>query len=303
MLKKLIAALLCLMLLIPAAFAEEAAPVMELHQMKLGVADGYYIRVGDVEIMIDGGNPNPKQKNDDVMNCLRELGADKLDVYIITHWHLDHCMNINAILEEFGDENTIVYAPSVEVPQQVTGDTNNSVTVQIAPLANGIYQQMVMGDVIEIGGMTITCIGPKELKYDGKQNRDSLNFVIQYGRRRYLFTGDYAQSGQINNEYRELCSNVDVFKFPHHGIETSEGSGEFEIGRKAAAVVAPTYVLVPSGLNNWRFYVFFSGLGVDIIRENILTNSADHVVILTDGGDYFEVRIEQNPADYAPKAN
>lgn len=301
MVKKILAFLLCLMMLLPAAVAEEAAPLLEVHQMKLGVADGYFIRLGDIEIMIDGGNPRPKQKNEDVINYLRDVGADKLDAHIITHWHLDHCMNINAILTEFGDENTVVYSPSTEVPQKVTGDTNNSVTVQIAPLAAGTHRQMVMGDVIQIGPITITCIGPETVKYNGKQNVDSLNFVLQYGTRRFLFTGDYAQSGCINNHFKELCSDVDVLKFPHHAIETSNGG--YEISTKAMKTVSPEYVLVPSGKNNYKIWQFVNSYGGKIPRENVMTNSEDVVVIVTDGGELFEARIEQNPADYAPKAN
>lgn len=292
MMKKLLALLFCL-LLCPAALAEEAVPVMELHQMVLGYADGYYIRCGDVEILIDGGNPFPKMRNDDAVNGLRALGVEKLDMYIITHWHLDHCMNANKILAEFGDENTVVYGVSAKVPDEADGE---GVVVQMAPLANGTYKQMKMGDVIEIGGMTFTCIGPRKLSMNGKCNADSLNFVLQYGQRRVLFTADYAHSGCINDEFAELCANVDVLKFPHHGAEP------FEIGNRASRNVNPEYVLVPSQMNNYKVWQFFSDLGIGVEREKVLTNRAGHVVILTDG-DFLEVRTEQNPADYAPKAN
>ena len=304
MLKNLVALLLCL-LFIPVASAEEnAAPIMEVHQMNLGYADGYFIRCGDFEMMIDGGNPNPKKKSDEVVSCLRALGVDTLDVYIITHWHLDHCMNMNSVLAEFGDANTLVYGVTEEVPAIASGNgaDGSPVEVQMAPIANGVYRQMVMGDVIEVGGMTITCVGPDKLNNKGASNGDSLNFLIQYGTRKFLFTGDAAQSGEINNYFSELCADVDVLKFPHHGSEQSEGSGTFEIGNKCARNISPTYVLVPSGMNNWKVWQYFRGLGVDIERDNVLTNTGDHVVILTDGADYIEALIEQNPADYAPKA-
>lgn len=293
MLKRILALLFCLMLL-PSAMAEETAPIMELHQMDLGYADGYFIRCGDVEIMIDGGNPYPPQPNDDAIDCLRQLGVDTLDVYIVTHWHLDHCMNMNTILAEFGTADTVVYGASPELPLTAEGE---GVEVAMSPLANGTYRHLKMDDVFEIGGMTFTCIGPDEINMKGKSNKDSVNFVIQYGTRRFLFTGDYAQSGEINNRYPELCSNVDVLKFPHHGSEP------YEIGNKAARKVSPTYVLVPSGLSNYKIQQFFDNLGIKVARENVLTNMAGHVVILTDGGEYFDVRTEQNPADYAPQAN
>ena len=49
--KKLFALLACLLMLCPCVLAEDAAaPVLEIHQMALGYADGYYLRCGDVEI-------------------------------------------------------------------------------------------------------------------------------------------------------------------------------------------------------------------------------------------------------------
>lgn len=292
--KKLLALLLCL-LLCPAALAEEAeTPVLQVHQMMIGCADGYLVRIGDVDIMIDGGNAIPEQPTDDVVNTLRDAGVDTLDAYIVTHWHLDHCMNLNSILTEFGDENTVVYSPASRVPEEIF---NGTVTVKVGPMVTGVHQQMKMGDVLTFGGMTITCIGPEKLSMDGGCNADSLNFVLQYGERKMLFTGDFGQSQCINGAYKELCSDVDVLKFPHHGIEP------FELGTMAARTVSPEVVLVPGVVGRFKVWNFFDDKGVKFPRENVFTNADGHVVILTDGAAYFEVLTQQNPADYAPADN
>lgn len=297
--KKYLILLLTLMML-PFAQAEEAAPatpLLEIHQMQLGYADGYFVRCGDIEIMIDGGKPVPFAENDDVMNNLQALGATELDMYIITHWHMDHCENFNTVLAAYGTDATMVYSPSEKVPETVDDGKNKNRKLSMLPMAAGVYQQMKQGDVIEIGPLTIYCVGPATGGRYGKQNTDSLNFILQYGRRRILFTGDYAASGNINKVYTELCSDVDVLKFPHHGGKP------FEIGKIAVRTVSPEYVLVPSDLNNYPIYTFMRDNGVDIQRENILSMREGHVVILTDGGDYLEAKTQQNPADYAPKAN
>ena len=291
--KKIIALLFVLMLLPIASLAEEASPILEVHQMNLGYADGYFIRCGDIEMMIDGGNPNPKSPTDDVVNTLRALGCTELDVYIVTHWHLDHCMNMNSILAAFGGDATVTYGAS-DVPPDVI--ENEGREYPLGPVVKGTYQQMKVDDVLQVGPLTITCIGPDEMSQNGRSNPDSLNFVIQYGTRRMLFTGDYAQSGEINKRYPELCKDVDVLKFPHHGGEP------YLIGNIACRNVSPEYVLVPSQLNNYRIYQFLRNNGVPIERDNVLTNRAGHVVLLTDGGEYIEALTEQNPADWAPKA-
>ena len=288
-----IIALLLVLLMIPVAFAEETAPIMEVHQFDLGYADGYFIRCGDTEIMIDGGNPNPKAPTDDVVNTLRALGLKELDVYIATHWHLDHCMNMNNILAEFGTDATVTYGASAEPVDVIE---NEGRKYELGPLAAGTYQQMKVDDVIQMGPLTFTCIGPDEMAQDGRCNSDSLNFVIQYGTRRMLFTGDYAQSGEINKRHPELCKDVDVLKFPHHGGKP------YEIGNIACRNVSPEYVLVPSQLNNYQIYQFIRNNGVPVERDKVLTNRAGHVVLVTDGGEYLTAFTDQNPADWAPKA-
>lgn len=290
---KKIIALLLVLLMIPVAFAEETAPIMEVHQFNLGYADGYFIRCGDTEIMIDGGNPNPKAPTDDVVNTLRALGLKELDVYIATHWHLDHCMNMNNILAEFGTDATVTYGASSEPVDVIE---NEGRKYELGPLAAGTYQQMKVDDVIQMGPLTFTCIGPDEMAQNGRCNSDSLNFVIQYGTRRMLFTGDYAQSGEINKRHPELCKDVDVLKFPHHGGKP------YEIGNIACRNVSPEYVLVPSQLNNYQIYQFIRNNGVPLERDKVLTNRAGHVVLVTDGGEYLTAFTDQNPADWAPKA-
>lgn len=284
-------ALLMALLLCPAVLAEEA-PVLEVHQIALGFADGYLIRLGDVEIVIDGGNPEPRKPTDDMLRYLRDAGVDTLDAYIATHWHLDHCMNMNLILEAFGDEHTRVFGATEAVPDSIF---NGTVTVQMGGPVKGVYQQMRMGDVLTFGDMTLTCIGPRQLTNHGQANADSLNFVLEYGVRKFLFTGDFAQSGCINEEYRELCANVDVLKFPHHGHEP------FEVGNRAMKVLSPTYILVPGVTNPHTIWNHYDNIGVKFPRQNILTNAEGHVVMLTDGGDRFDVMRQQNPADYAPQ--
>ena len=290
---KKIIALLLVLLMIPVAFAEETAPIMEVHQFDLGYADGYFIRCGDTEIMIDGGNPNPKAPTDDVVNTLRALGLKELDVYIATHWHLDHCMNMNNILAEFGTDATVTYGASAK-PLEVI--ENEGRKYDIGPLAAGTYQQMKVDDVLQIGPLTFTCIGPDKLAQNGRCNSDSLNFVIQYGTRRMLFTGDYAQSGEINKRHPELCKDVDVLKFPHHGGQP------YEIGNIATRNVSPEYVLVPSELNSYKIWQFLRNNGVPAERDKVLSNRAGHVVLVTDGGEYLTAFTDQNPADWAPKA-
>ena len=89
--KQLLAALLLLTLLLPFASAEEKTeaeqtlPMLELHQVNLGCGEAW---------------PNKPERL--LPQYLEAVGVTHVDAYIVTHWHLDHCMNVNYILERWG---------------------------------------------------------------------------------------------------------------------------------------------------------------------------------------------------------
>lgn len=141
------------------------------------------MRCGDIEIMIDGGKALPFTSDDSSLTSLGALGARDLDVYIVTHWHLDHCENINRILSAFATPETQVFSPSEKLPTRIIKKKKK---LKVTPLANGVYSQMQQGDVYTFGDLVLTCVGPASGGRSGKTNSDSLNFVVQYGRRRIL---------------------------------------------------------------------------------------------------------------------
>lgn len=276
--RRCLALLTALMLLLPlTACAEETAPVLQIHQIEVGCADAYLFRLGDVSIMMDGGN-DTNRTPDQLMTYLRAADIGTLDAYIVTHYHDDHSGNLNLILGEFGDENTIVYGPSQEVRKVYQ------------PLAAGVYQPLLDGDEVTIGGIHIQCVGPKQVRQEGRINQDSLNVLITYGQRRYLFTGDFAHSGQYLDEYREVVKDVDVLKFPHHGMEP------FAIGEKTFQLVSPDVVLMPGG-GSYKCRQFCEKNG---FTGEFFDNGDGNVVILSDG-ETMEIFTLVEPGQFADK--
>lgn len=289
--KKLLAMFLLLTMLLPFAAVtaeEETRPVMELHQVKLGCADGYLIRFGDTTVLIDGGEAWPNKPERLFPQYLEAAGVTHIDAYIVTHWHLDHCMNVNYILERWGGSSTIVYGASAEV---------NS---DYAPLANGaVYQQLKDGDEFTIGGwLTVNCVGPETPKSDGNANNDSLNFLLTYGQKKMLFTGDYAASAHILSQYKELVRSVDVLKFPHHALQDN---GNYAITKALVRVLSPEYVLIPGTSSCWDVWSFTAAYSAEkrLIRSHVYNNHFGNVVLLIDG-ETIEVRTEVDPADFNP---
>lgn len=264
--------------------------MLELHQVNLGCADGYLIRFGNTTVLIDGGEAWPNKPERLFPQYLEAVGVTHVDAYIVTHWHLDHCMNVNYILERWGGGSTVVYGASAEV------------NPDYAPLANGaIYQQMKDGDELTIGGwLTVNCVGPETVKNNGNQNMDSLNFVLIYGQKRMLFTGDYAASGNINRKYQDLVRNIDVLKFPHHGI-LDDKTNTYEIGVVLMRVLSPTYVLIPGAASVWEIWNFIAAYSAEqnLTRDHVYNNRFGNIVLLTDG-ETIEVCTNVDPADFNP---
>ena len=269
----LLAVLLALLTLAFPAFAEEA-PQFQLHQISNGCADAYLILLDDIAIMIDGGNDTGRRPTE-LMNYLSEAGFERLTAYIVTHYHADHAGNLNRILELYGDEATVVYGPS------------ETLAYEFQPLAAGYYEQMKDGDRFSIGPMDFLCLGPQKLTQDGNGNVDSLNFLITYGSRRFLFTGDYAHSAALLGTYADEVRDVDVLKFPHHGLDP------FYITDKALLLVNPAIVITPGAYARVSRHV--RDLGLSSLRYG----NADGYFIIYSDGESLDVVIEVEPGQYA----
>lgn len=222
-------AALLLFVAMPLSVGAEEAPfaeVLEVHQLMLGCADGYLVRLGNISIAIDCGRDTgdgPQR----ALDALREAGCGPLTAYIATHYHDDHAGNIVEILDAFGTEDTLVIGPTNEPP------------TKYGPLPRGRWQAMHAGDELAFGNMSLLCVGPETVDGRGGINKDSLNIVLTYGQRRFLFTGDYVRSRPVGNGYRDAVANVDVLKFPHHGLQP------FCIDPWVLMLVNPSVILVP----------------------------------------------------------
>ncbi len=261
--RKLLSLLLALLCLMPGtqARAETDRPEeLLVHQIMVGCADAYLLQYGDVSLVIDGGL-NDETTPELVLTYLRAAGVEHLTAYFASHYHLDHVGNMNTILAAVGDGNTLVYGPS------------ETMTKSLLPLGAGRYRQLLDGDVLHYGALTVKCVGPERVEGEGRINKDSLNLLVTLGKRSFLFTGDYVRSKAIIDHHREEVAQVDVFKFPHHGIKN------FCVDGWALKIIAPRHILLP-GAKTWEVRRFCRQNG---LSPEIYDNGDGNVVVRTDG--------------------
>lgn len=267
--------LVVLSLLLGCAQAEERE-ILRVHQINAGCADAYLIMCGDTSLMIDCGTDQEHTRLA-MLDYLRQAGFGTLDACIITHYHFDHVGNVNTVLAEFGDENTVVYGPT------------QTMAAEYLPLAAGSYCQMLNNDEITLGNICIKCVGPCDLRGHGRVNKDSLNLVLTYGRRSFFFTADYVRAREVVAEHRDVIADVDVLKFAHHGIKP------YCIDPWVVEIVNPEVVMVP-GVYGWNVEKLLGERGMEGVQ--VVDITMGHIVVQTDG-ESLEVITGVEPGQFA----
>ena len=71
---------------------------VSVHFLDVDNADSIFIDAGDIDILIDGGNDHDGQY---IVEYLKELDTDSIELMIATHPHLDHVGGLDDVIEAF----------------------------------------------------------------------------------------------------------------------------------------------------------------------------------------------------------
>lgn len=217
--KRIFAALLLLSLLLsgcagsqPQANTQTATEPLVIHFVDVGHADCTLLSVGETTILIDGGNTGTSFE---VLQYLRRFGIEELDLVVNTHPHGDHLGGIPTVI------NAI---PTKEVWCSTTTFDTYLFDQFTSALDKRDLQinKPAPGTIYSADGLTITVLGPLEAESTYEDLNDtSLVLMIQYGEKKFLFTGDmeaYAENQLVNSLY---SLKADVLKVGHHGSYSS----------------------------------------------------------------------------------
>lgn len=203
---------------------------MAVHFFDVGDADCSYIKCGNVNILIDAADKEPKGK---VVNYLKNQGVEKLDLVVATHPHRDHIGQMSEVLECFEVSQFI----EPEVPEEC-----NAVTATYERMLETLAKKNISANLVSagfsmnIGDLKIEVVGP--ISHDSENlNNNSVVLRITYKNVRFLFTGDAEKSEEqdILNEKYDI--KADVLKVGHHGSATSTT-------QKFLHAVSPKYAVI-----------------------------------------------------------
>ena len=206
---------------------------LEVHYIDVGQGDATLIKCGSHAMLIDGGNNN---KGTTVQLYLKKQGVESLDYVIGTHPDADHIGGLDVIVYKYNCDTVIMpdYEKDTKTYQElvdVIHDKNMKITYP------------VVGEQYALGEAKFTIIAPNSNSSGGNANDYSVAILLEYGKNRFLFTGDAEGASEAEMLTNGIDISADVYKVAHHGSR-SASTQEF------LNAVHPKYAVISCGEGN-----------------------------------------------------
>ena len=201
---------------------EETFMLWQLPSQTGGQMNSYVIKtVHDKIVVIDGGFTEDAGY---LKGFLEALGND-VDMWFISHQHLDHICALTAILENPGDLKIDHIYGSMLDEQWVKANESEGTKTTIdftAALrkAGKEVTELELGQVIEIDGVSIEILGIENPEIVANAiNNSSVVMRVWDDKKSILFTGDLGIEGGnklLNSKYKKRLKS-DYVQMAHHG--------------------------------------------------------------------------------------
>ena len=245
-----------LLLAVAVLFAYRTNPYIEGQIAVLDVGQGQCIVIsaGDNAVMVDCGNifsdKNAALIADDYMF---NNGIDRLDALILTHFHEDHCGNVDALMEM--KKVDVLYSPEYEddaLARQIA-DNVQSYGTELCSITG--FTERHYGD------MRVRLYPPRS---DKNTNENCLFVLVSIGNYDILITGDNPKSAEEAFIEKYPLPQVETVVVGHHGSRYSSGEDYLRALDADNAVISvgyntyghPTYEtlqrLISCGYNVYR---------------------------------------------------
>ncbi|MGI5172336.1 MBL fold metallo-hydrolase [Treponema sp. OMZ 840] len=188
-------------------------------------------------MLIDCGHPDAGK---DVIKTLDALGITKIDMFVMSHPHIDHLGAFPLVASRF--PIGLVYRSRLEYDTQYMRAFEEAVKNRRIPveyLEEG--DSFLFGDKVkvEVFGPEHEIVYPKNYPSNSTQfvNDNSVTMMLIYGESKALFGGDLYRSGEtvILDKYKDRLK-CDVAKVNHHALSTSSKRGWIKATRPQIAV-------------------------------------------------------------------
>ncbi len=208
---------------------------LSIHFLQLGneyTGDCIYIKAGETDILVDAGSR--ASSVDTIDDYLQQYVTDsRLEYVIVTHADRDHiagfaasnsifdkyeCMTIIDFPNTNKDTDTYKnYVKNRDAEIENTTDAKHYTALQCWNNADGAQREYTLADNIKMAFLYQEFYEQKT----SDENDYSVCFLITYGEKNYLFTGDLEKDGEQSLVENNTLPKVELFKAGHHGSKTS----------------------------------------------------------------------------------
>lgn len=266
---------------------------LQIHIIDVGQAESILIVQDGFTMLVDSGD---NFTGDDVVKYIKNLGIDKIDIFLITHFHRDHAGGAHKIISSLDVKKIVCHKFSdLSTMQERFWYIDMSISRSIRETFGSM--SIFMESACENNKLKNFDVGDAKV-YTLSQNNDAVNvnnksivFKLVYGDFSMLFMAD-AES-EVEKELLEEDADLsaDVLKIGHHGSKTST-TDEF------LDMVNPKYAVVSCGNGNDYNHPYgavtkrFEDKNIPLYRTDEL---GDIVITVKDDG---EIVFDKENGDY-----
>lgn len=186
---------------------------LRIWMFDIGQGDTFFIEFPTGEQWLIDGGPN-----DAVLAKLGNLLLPwdrTLDAVLLTHPDADHVTGLVRVLDRYNVHSVYETGVLAHTPQA-------EAFVARVNQENTDHLLLQTNDTISVGDVRLIVVWPDGSQadtYPEKRNNFSVNFMLEYGETRVLFTGD--AEAIVEESVGPRVGDIDVLKVGHHGSLTS----------------------------------------------------------------------------------
>jgi competence protein ComEC len=209
----------------------------EMHVLDVGQGDAVALRTPRGRwVLVDAG---PRWQGGDagrrvVVPYLRRRGGD-VALFVLSHAHDDHS----------GGAATVVRALAPRLwwePAFVTTSAGYRDALAAVATVGTQWQRARPGETLSLDGVRFTVLAPDSVwtTQQTDANETSVMLRVEYGRHRFLLTGDAEQEEEawVRERWGDAALRTDVLKVGHHGSRTSSTAAFLKATAPRLAVVS-----------------------------------------------------------------